>query len=223
MSKHNKAPNKPFFEFLADVSPYVIVGLVFLIAIASLISLVLVDIITGRITGEYISNRGSFGLLSSLAGTGMLIACGALVAKFYEDRSWIPLGVSLLVFLALQGADMYFDAISVDIMRFGKPVSVVLTMTDAEAVAHNIYRAFIAGISLVGEPLAVGSLVMFPQMKKWIMGMLKMGVTEKKFIPYKHKQFRSLNNQLFPQPDTDTPAMKQLRKNHDRTKPTIFE
>ncbi len=162
---------KKFLDFAGDVFPYLIVGLVFIVTIASLVSLVLVDVITGQITGDYLSGDGWFGLFSSLAGTGLIIATGAFVSKTWEKKSYSAAILVGIIFLLLQAADVYFDGISVDIKRFGMLIS-TSAMNRQEAIAHNIYRFFIAGISFVGEPLGVASVAAFPALKKWLMSML---------------------------------------------------
>ena len=156
-----------FVDFASSVAPYIVVSVVFLVALSALISLVVVDVVTGQITGDYLSKDATFGLFTSLAGTGMLIGFGFLLKEFFDKENYFGFIVALIIFLALQGADAYFDAISVDIKRFGMIVSVA-TMSQPEAVAHNVYRIFVAGISLVGEPLGIASLVAFPFLKNFL-------------------------------------------------------
>lgn len=165
--------NKKFLEQVTIVAPYLIVGVTLLVTIFALISLILSDIITGQVTGAHISTNGWFGLFVSFATTGMLIGCGALLFKFWKESNYLGFGVIALVFLGLQSADVYFDAVSVDIMRFGKIIFSSEMPDAAEAIAHNVYRFLVGGISLVGEPLAIGSLVMFPALKKFVSNILK--------------------------------------------------
>jgi hypothetical protein len=165
--------NKKFLEKITTVAPYLIVGVTLLVTISSLISLILSDVITGQVAGAHISTNGWFGLFVSFATTGMLIGCGALLVKFWRESNYLGFGITLSIFLSLQSADVYFDAVSVDIMRFGKIIFSSEMPDAAEAMAHNIYRFLVGGISLVGEPLAIGSLVMFPALKKFISDTLK--------------------------------------------------
>jgi len=164
--------NKKALEKIAASAPFLIVGLTLFVSIAALVSLVLSDVITGQVTGSHISTSKWFGLFVSFATTGMLIGCGALLFKFWNDKNYIGFSGVFLVFACLQSADVYFDAVSVDIMRFGKIIFSSEIPSAAEAMAHNIYRFLVGGISLVGEPLAIGSLVMFPALKKFISSFL---------------------------------------------------
>lgn len=164
--------NKRFLDKVTTVAPYLIVGITLLVTILALISLILSDIITGQVTGAHISTNSWFGLFVSFSTTGMLIGCGALLFRFWQEGNYLGFGVTLLVFLGLQSADVYFDAVSVDIMRFGKIIFASEMPDPAEAMAHNIYRFLVGGISLVGEPLAIGSLVMFPALRKFVSGIL---------------------------------------------------
>jgi signal transduction histidine kinase len=160
-------------EKVANFAPYLIVGITLFITVSALISLILADVITGQVTGEHISTNTWFGLFVSLATTGMLTACGALLFNFWGHRNYIGFAVVLFVFIALQGADVYFDAISVDIMRFQKIIFTAEMADKPEAMAHNVYRFLVGGVSLVGEPLAVSSLVLFPVLKKFISSALR--------------------------------------------------
>lgn len=160
--------NKKFLESITAVAPYVIVGITFLVTILALVSLILSDVITGQVAGAHISTNFWFGLFVSFSTTGMLIGCGSLLVKFWRESSYLSFGILVFIFIGLQSADVYFDAISVDIMRFGKIIFSSEMPDAAEAMAHNIYRFLVGGISLVGEPLAIGSLVMFQALKKFI-------------------------------------------------------
>ena len=171
-----------FIDFASKTAPYLIVSLVFLVTVSSIISLVLVDVITGQITGNYLSKDWEFGLFTSLAGTGMLIACGVLISSLWEKEKYMEAGAVITVFLVLQAADVYFDGISVDIKRFGSIISTTI-LSEPEAMAHNIYRFFVSGISFVGEPLGIASLVAFPLLKKWLEGMLS--IKDSKILPRK--------------------------------------
>jgi len=181
-----------FLEKVTNGAPYLIVGVTLFVTIAALISLILSDIITGQVTGAHISTNKWFGLFVSFATTGMLVACGALLFKFWNDGNYIGFGITLLVFIGLQGADIYFDAVSVDIMRFGKIVFSSEMTDKPEAMAHNIYRFLVGGISLVGEPLAVGSLVMFPVLKKFISNTIK-GIEFSQNV-HPHQDFSAQSN-----------------------------
>ena len=178
---------KKFITYAGDFAPYLIVSLVFAVTVSSLVSLVLVDVITGQITGDYLSKDPSFGLFTSLAGTGMLIACGVLISKFIETEKFGAATVVVIVFLLLQSADVYFDALSVDIKRFGYIATLASIGSQPEWIAHNVYRFFVAGISFVGEPLGVGSLVAFPLLKKWLVGILDISENKDKQPPAKYQ------------------------------------
>ena len=165
--------NKKLLERITTAAPFLIVALTLFVTIAALVSLVLSDVITGQVTGAHISTSKWFGLFVSFATTGMLIGCGASLYKFWKSENYLGFGIVFIIFVSLQSADVYFDAVSVDIMRFGKIIFSSEVPGAAEAVAHNVYRFLVGGISLVGEPLAIGSLVMFPELKKFISNFLK--------------------------------------------------
>jgi hypothetical protein len=172
-----------FIDVVADAIPYVIVAVTFAVSAAAIISLLLIDVITGQVTGKYISGDNWFGLLSSLAATGLLIATGALFASSMSKMgkgNWAYLATSGLVYVVLQVVDMYFDGLSVDIMRFGQLVNIT-TLPAQEAQAHQIYRIFIGGTSFAGELIGGAAIVAFPLLKKWIKKML--GVEEKPETP----------------------------------------
>lgn len=185
---------KSFLEKTATAAPFLIVGITLFVTIAALVSLVLSDVITGQVTGTHISTNQWFGLFVSFATTGMLIGCGGLLFRFWSTANYAGFAVVFFVFASLQSADVYFDAVSVDIMRFGKIVLSSDVPGAAEAMAHNIYRFLVGGISLVGEPLAIGSLVMFPALKKFINSFL----TDARFIDKKNPVQAGYNSQQYP-------------------------
>lgn len=203
--------NKKLLERITTAAPFLIVAITLFVTIAALVSLVLSDVITGQVTGAHISTSKWFGLFVSFATTGMLIGCGASLYKFWKDANYIGFGVVFIVFAALQSADVYFDAVSVDIMRFGKIVFSSEVPGAAEAVAHNIYRFLVGGISLVGEPLAIGSLVMFPALKKFIASFLK----DANFEEYKPSHTQSVYHNK-PQYNQGS---KQIYQNLPKQKP----
>jgi len=171
-TQRNQVRNR-LIEILSAIAPNLILLTIFAITILSLIALVLSDVVTGQVTGEYLTTNKMFGLFTSLAGTGMLVACGFMLVYSGRKGDATTFIATLIVFILLQGADVYFDAMSVDIMRFGQIVFASTILSKPEALAHNVYRIFIGGISLVGEPLAVGSVAMFPILRVWLIGMLK--------------------------------------------------
>lgn len=150
-----------------------IVALVsFLVALASLIAMLLVDVLVGQYFGSYMANP-EVGWYVSLATTGLNIAIIGTALYGYRE-GWptaLVMGI-LIVGLFPVGIDMYFDGITVDIIRFGRFVIVETDLTLAEQLPHSLFRIMIAALSAVGEPLAATSVIIFPVMRELFKGVL---------------------------------------------------
>lgn len=165
----NNAKGTRVLEGILDAGPYIIIGASFLIGILSIIALLGVDIYTGKVVGSHMSKEDIFGWLISFATTGLIVAAVGVFVKGWE-KEWnvLALGTIGVIVLALLGIDAYFDGISVDIKRFGEIVDTSTMLTAPEALAHNLFRILVAGVSLVGEPLATMSVMFFPVMKEFL-------------------------------------------------------
>lgn len=155
---------------IADAAPYVIMIVSLGVLVGSLVAFVLADVVAGQIVGEHVSQDGWFGLLISLSMTGFGAASIALLYNCV-DKDWgtVPFLLILFGYLAIQGADSYMDSLSVDIKRFGQVVSVKEALSSAEAAAHIIYRVMVGAISTIGEPIGIGSIIMFPMIKRYVL------------------------------------------------------
>lgn len=180
-------PNKKsLFLRIIDSGPYIIISFGFVVQVVSIISLLLVDVITGQITGEHVSRDSKFGLFVSMATTGLLTAFIAGVIQLSKSMlsqkskkekeknlfSTIGLVLLFLVTLALYLLDGYFDSLSVDIKRFGEIIIPSEQLSPAEASAHILYRILVAGISSIGEPLGAASIATFPVLKSLLKSMV---------------------------------------------------
>jgi len=165
-------------EFLAAAGPFLVWTVTFLILILALIAFISSDVVVGWVTGAYLSgNTPWFGIFSSLATTGL--TAGSIFAVVTAVRKkwspWIIVGLVLLTG-ALTSADVYLDMLSVDIMRFGGFIDVRTQFTTETAMtAHLVFRALIGGISLVGEPIGMAAIVMFPALKQYILDSIQDG------------------------------------------------
>lgn len=155
--------------------PYVIAIVSFLIALVALMALLAVDVITGQYTASHMSNE-QFGWFSSFATTGLVLALiGTAMYGYREGWSWKALLPLVIVSMVPVCIDVYFDGLSVDIIRFGQFIipSQHFGAGSAEVIPHQLYRVMVGALSAVGEPLAAGSVIIFPIMKELFKGIFQ--------------------------------------------------
>jgi uncharacterized BrkB/YihY/UPF0761 family membrane protein len=165
-----------FLNFLMELGPYIVVSIAFLISVGAIISLLLVDVYTGKVVSEHILNQSGDKYIdwaASLATTGLLIGLVALYmeARKRKWRDYVLIGLLTGAGL-IQVADIYLDMMAVDISRFGEIVFVSGRLSQPEAIAHWVFRGMIGLISLIGEPIAIGAVVMFPMLKSLMRSIL---------------------------------------------------
>ena len=167
---------KVFMEGLLGSGPYFVVVAAFAIAVLAMISLLMVDIVTGEVTSAHVLASAKYkymGWFMSLATTGLLIATFGVGIKSHKE-GWGSLA-SVALFAAgivFQIGDIWADAVSVDIMRFGAIVFPKEVLAPSEVTTHYVFRAFVAGVSFFGEPLAAASIVIFPVLKNLLNDLL---------------------------------------------------
>jgi len=159
--------SKNLFDKLLAGGPYFITLFIFGLNITSLVALLFVDIWTGQITSNHIITDPVFAWFVSFATTGLLTVAVAVVMQIFRKK-WslyiaVPAAVAVVFLLMF---DIFFDGMSVDIKRFGAIVVVSEVLSAPEAFAHNMFRVLVAGLSLVGEPLAASAIIIFPLLKE---------------------------------------------------------
>lgn len=157
---------------LFDSGPYILAIGSFVLSVVCLGALEGIDVITGKFTAEHMSNA-QMGWFFSTATTGLTLALIGTFFYGWRNRwSWKIL-VPLAVLAAIPaGIDVFFDAMSVDIIRFGFFINVSQQFAGnpTEALMHNLFRVMVGALSAIGEPLAAGSVMIFPVMKEIFKG-----------------------------------------------------
>lgn len=152
---------------LLDGMPYGFVLTTALVTAAAILSLLLVDVITGAIVVEYKFKDVILATAVSLATTGILAVVLAVGIRGVEGK-W-PKGVLAVLFLGAMviiAADTYLDGMAVDVKTFGGfVVAKDMFANTAELNVHYVLRGIVAGISLIGEPLAAMGIAIFPVIK----------------------------------------------------------
>lgn len=159
------------FKMLFDAGPYVVAFLSFVIALLSLLALISMDVITGQITVEYMS-ADQFGWFTSFATTGLLLALiGTAMYGMREGWSMKVIVPIFIVAMIPSLIDVYFDAMSADIVRYQHFV-LISELAKAEQLPHILFRTLVAGLSFVGEPLATTSVIIFPVLRELFKGVM---------------------------------------------------
>ena len=152
---------------LLDGMPYGFVLTTAAITAAAILSLLLVDVITGAILVDYKFKDVLLSTSLSLATTGVLTVVLASGVRGLEGK-WPKWSVVVIFGIAIViiGADTYLDGMAVDVKTFGGFVAASTVFTNpAELLVHYVLRGLVAGISLVGEPLAAMAIAIFPIIK----------------------------------------------------------
>jgi len=158
-----------FFDKMLAAGPYLIVTIMFLVTIASITSLLGVDIFTGKITSEHMWKDSQVAWFTSLGTTGLLTASIAILIHLFKIKTKWPVIIAFaIVVIAMTGTDIYFDSISVDIKRFGEIVVADTLLSPPEAFAHKLFRVLIGTLSFVGEPMAASAIVIFPILREFL-------------------------------------------------------
>lgn len=159
-------------ERLYDSGPYILGIVSFLVAVGALVCLEAIDIFAGKYTAAHMSND-IFGFFFSGGTTGLTLAMiGTFFYGWRERWSWKILVPLALLSLIPASIDVFFDGMSVDIIRFGYFVntSTQFPGQPVEAIMHNLFRVMVGALSAIGEPLAAGSVMIFPIMKEIFRG-----------------------------------------------------
>lgn len=154
-----------------SLGPPIVAFVSFLITLASFIAMLLVDLYIGRYIATYMANE-DVGTLISFATTCLVIAMIGTGLYGYRE-SWSPsLTISILLLaLAPVSVDIYFDCMSVDIIRYGHYIDVT-TLPLAEQVPHKLFRALVGTLSAISEPLTASSVIIFPVLREIFKGVL---------------------------------------------------
>lgn len=174
-NRYNRGGNKHFTERLFDSGPYILAIISFCVIVGSLAALENLDLVIGKVTAAYMF-QGQYGWLMSAATTGLTAAMIGMFFYAWRERwKWyiiIPLAIFALIPASI---DVINDAMSVDILRYGHFIntSVQFAGDPTEAMMHNLYRVLVGGISAVGEPIAVGCVVIFSLVKDIFRGVFR--------------------------------------------------
>lgn len=148
-----------------NVIDFLQAGLVWFVIIVVVIctcALVLFDVLVGAGAMYFLTQQNAWvSITISTATTGLLMALMFISYNLSQNTSQsvknIGYVVVILAFLVYV-LDVYFDSLTADILRFGQIVS-------TEEVVHNLFRALLAGISTIGEAMAVSIIVGMPVLK----------------------------------------------------------
>jgi hypothetical protein len=164
-------------DTIFGLGPHIIALTSFALSLTALIALVGMDAVTGKFSSTHMMNNNEgMGWFMSLGTTGVVLALVGMVMYSIRERWHIAI---ILLFIAMAAIpvciDIYFDGMSVDIIRFGQfvdlsamPPGIVLPM--AEILPHKLFRVMVGALSAVGEPLAALSVIIFPIMRELFKG-----------------------------------------------------
>lgn len=195
---------------MIDALPYLVTIVIALIGFAGLIALIVGDVVAGHIIGSYLTKNFWFGLVMSFATTGLIAASVAGMMKGVEIKmnKWFLTGLAVVVALLMFG-DIYLDSLSPDIMRFGRPILVKLDLGVAERMPHNVFRALVAGVSLVGETVGTIGLMYFPVLKEFFNKMVDVSTRSNRSNNSNSYQPKPSNNQPVYRPANNQPTRSQ--------------
>jgi hypothetical protein len=132
-------------------------------------TLILFDVLAGMGIMDYLTSGNMVvATLISLATTGLLLALMFIGYTMQEKKStgaksvgWVLLLIAFLVYCV----DVVFDSLTADVLRFSMIVS---TNEIPNPYVHMLFRGLLAGISTVGEALAVSIIIGMPVLKTFI-------------------------------------------------------
>lgn len=155
---------------LFNTGPYILALFSFSIAVSALISLIGFDVVAGQVSIQHMSNP-TVGWFASLATTGLQMALfGSVMYGIREQWGWGTIVALIGIALIPAGIDIYFDYLAPDVIRFGMFIELSTTLSLPEQFPHLLFRCLSAGISLVGEPLAATSIIIFPVLRELFQG-----------------------------------------------------
>jgi hypothetical protein len=158
-----------FLDSMYSAGPYIVGIFNFIVALGCLVALGIFDLVIGRYTAGYIASEGWLAWFTSAAETGLII--GIFGTAIYGWRhGWPTFVVVIVVIVGLIPAsiDVYFDGMSVDILRFGHFIipSEQFADSPAQIMPYNLYRVMFGSLSAVGEPLTASSVIVFPVIRE---------------------------------------------------------
>lgn len=111
-----------------------------------------------RLFVSIFGSMSSTGLQTALAFTGYL-----LYRRGFGALGWAMFGAGLIFW----GIDVYFDALTADIVRYGNFVA-LQSLSGVEKTTHALWRTVVGGFSAVGEFLAFAILAGMSELKAFI-------------------------------------------------------
>jgi len=134
--------------------------------VVSLIFLMLFDFFAGVGVMLYLTGGNKYiSPIISLATSGLLISTMFMGYVVVKD-GFKKIGTGGVIVLVIAGCvnilDVYFDSLTADYLRYGYIVSIA-SVNDNNV--HVLFRSLIAGISLVGENLAMAIILGMPVLK----------------------------------------------------------
>jgi len=111
-----------------------------------------------RLFVSIFGSMSSTGLQTALAFTGYL-----LYRRGFGALGWAMFGAGLIFW----GIDVYFDALTADIVRYGDFVA-LQSLSGVEKTTHALWRTVVGGFSAVGEFLAFAILAGMSELKAFI-------------------------------------------------------
>lgn len=148
-------------DYLQVALTWFIIGVVAICTSA----LIMFDILVGA-GSMYFLTQGKLWIafVISLATTGLLMSLMFIGYQLSQNnsRSAKNIGYSVAVGAFLVYClDIYFDAMTADILRFGSFMS-------THELNHNLFRALLGGISTIGEGMAIAIILGMPVLKSII-------------------------------------------------------
>ena len=131
-------------------------------------TLILFDVLAGTGVDYFLTRENLFvSVIISMATTGLLMALMFvgynLIEKKNASRNSKSIGWVILIFsFGVFCLDVIFDSLSADILSFGMIVNLA---NQPNASVHWMFRALLAGISVVGEALAIAIIMGMPVLK----------------------------------------------------------
>jgi hypothetical protein len=163
-------------DHVFNAGPYILAFISFLIVLLSLAGLVLMDVVAGKYTGEYMAPTGGrilgidFDWWWTFATTGIPLALIGFAMYAWRDQwNWRVVTGIILVALIPVGIDVRFDMMSADLIRYGHYIEIT-TLVGIEREMHTWFRYGMGLTSLLGEPVGAASVIIFPVMRNLFKG-----------------------------------------------------
>lgn len=140
---------------------------------AATLALLLFDTIVGTGSNyklmEYLSgnNRTIAAIFGSVSSTGLQTALAFMAYLAFKRNVGVLGWIFFVAGLAFWGVDVYFDALTADIVRYGNFIALD-SLVGIERDTHFMWRTAFGGFSVIGEFFALAILAGMSELKAFI-------------------------------------------------------